>query len=146
PVQQPDASLSVQMGNVSDKFSFLDIARLVWPGFLVLPVSMYALVWAPQRLKRVCWAVGCAFVSWAALRCPNGGTAFLWIMVACVLLQTITVITRLFRVAPSPSTAPGHAAGGTASAAAASLLLGIVWVGDANTVSAANEKRTGDQF
>jgi hypothetical protein len=147
PVQQPGASLSLQMANVSDKLSFLDIAGLVWPGFLAIPISVYALVWAPQRVKKVCWVIGCGFVSWAALRCPNGAAAFLWIIAAGLLSQTAAVITRLFRVAPSSrSTAPGHTAGGAASAAAASLFLGLVWLGSANTASAANEKRNGDQF
>jgi hypothetical protein len=144
PVQQPGASLNVELDNVSEKLSLLRLVLLVWPAFIAIPVWLYGWLWATPALKRVCWSTGCAFVAWAALRCPNGAPAFLYIVGGWLVLQSIIpALIRALRML-SPSTAPTTATGGGAPAAAASLLIGLIWLSSANIGLAADE--IGPQF
>jgi hypothetical protein len=146
PVQQPGASLNVELDNVSEKPSLPSVALLVWPALIAIPVWLYGWFWGTPELKRMCWSIGCAFPAWAALRCPNGAPAFLyivggWLVLRCVLPALIRAVRMLLS---SSSTAPTTATGGAAPAAAASLIIGLIWLSSANIGLAAD--KNGQQF
>jgi hypothetical protein len=148
PVQQPGASLNVELDNVSEKPSLPSVVLLVWPALIAIPVWLYGWLWGTPELKRMCWSTGCAFLAWAALRCPNGAPAFLYIVGGWLVLHSIipALIRALRPLLSSPSTAPTSATGGAAPAAAASLLIGLIWLSNANIGLAADENRRGQQF
>ena len=143
PVQQAGAPLTVEMSNFPEKMSFLEVILMIWPGLIAIAVWLGSWIAPRPSIKKMCAALGTVLLAWAALRCPNGATAFLWIVAGGLALQGIlAVIIRLLRVPP----ASVNASGGAATAAAASLFIGLIWLGAANSGFADNDKRAHQPF
>jgi hypothetical protein len=128
PVQQAASALKVEVSNVADEASLLGVVAYGWPALLALAAWMFA--WRSEgaltkNFARVC---GWLCLAWAALRFPNGATAFVWVMAAFILLHLILpAVRQLWRVPvkPQPETLPPKHG---AAPAAAALLIALLWV------------------
>jgi hypothetical protein len=127
PVQQAASALKVEVSNVADEASAFGFVSYGWP--VLLALAVWVLAWRSEEslvkgMARVC---GWLFVAWAALRFPNGAVAFIWVMVAFVLLHLVIPAARqLLRVprAQPNSAAPKHGA----APAAAAMVIGLLWL------------------
>jgi hypothetical protein len=142
PVQQAGSGLNLEVGNIPNKMSVLQFATLAWPGFVALPVWIYGLVSSRHLFRNFFAAIGWTLAGWAALRFPNGANIFLLLVGASIVSQAvIPVFRRMLRVAASPQAVePASPPGGAASAATASLVLGLVWLSGASASGAATER------
>ncbi len=134
PVQQAGQALSVEVGNVEDESSALRGIGYTWP--VLFAFAAWAYAWLTG--KPTFAALGWTLLAWAALRCPNGAGAFLWI-VALFAIWNIAV-PALRRVWQMPRRlqpeSPRPHRPGTAAATAAIVLLGLAGFTAAPTVSA----------
>jgi hypothetical protein len=125
PVQQAASALKVEVANVADEASAFGFVSYGWPVLLALAVWVFAWRSEESLFKGVARVCGWLFLAWAALRFPNGAVAFLWVMVACVLLHLIIpAARRLWRVpkAQPNSVPPKHGA----APAAAAIVIGLL--------------------
>jgi hypothetical protein len=121
PVQQAASPLTVELFNVADEASILGFIGYGWPALLALVSWTYA--WRGEKFKTIARVSGWLFLSWAALRFPNGATAFLWVMAVCVLIHlVIPALRQLWRVPARPESEPVPPKHGAAPAAAAAII------------------------
>jgi hypothetical protein len=121
PVQQPGTMLSIEVANVEDKTSAFSFVGYAWPALLALIVWAYG--WLTD--KRWLSVVGWTLVAWAALRWPNGATAFFGVVVVFLLWHgVVPAIRRLGQLPrkPKPNAPPAPESG--AAPIVASLLIG----------------------
>ncbi|HEY3900482.1 MAG TPA: hypothetical protein VGM54_17875 [Chthoniobacter sp.] len=133
PVQQAGDGLSVVVDNLEEKTSVVDWFSYAWPAFFA--VAAFAYAWRTRRP----WGmiVGWILLAWAALRCPNGVTAFLVILEAYFVCHlAVPAVRRLWRTPRLAKPAPSP--GGGAAAATASVLFALFVHG----VSAAEDTST----
>ena len=130
PIQQAGSALSVEVANLADKPSALSFVRYAWPALLALAVWVYGWIADRQGSRTVGWVLGWTLLAWAALRCPNGATVFLVVFAAFLLLQVvIPALRQLSQLPPQPRRTPPPASqSGTAPAASALLLGGLLWL------------------
>ncbi len=125
PVQEAASALKVEVSNVADEASTFGFINYGWPALLALAVWAYAWRSEESLFKSVARACGWLFVAWAALRFPNGAVAFIWVMVACVLLHlmipAVRQIWRVPKVLPNAAP-PKHGA----APAAAAIVIGLL--------------------
>ena len=139
PVQQAGASLSVEIANVPEKPSPLAWLAFAWPAFVALALWAYAGLRSDTTAKSAAWIAAWTCAAWAALRWPNGATAFLFVLTAFVLLHlVIPALRQLARLPARPHTEPPPTTEGSGAPAAAALLLGgLLWFACGHIVSAA---------
>jgi hypothetical protein len=139
PVQQAGSVLTVEVANLADKPSVLSFVRHAWPALLALAVWAFGWITDRQGSKTVGWVLGWALLAWAALRCPNGGTVFLAVFAAFMLVQVmIPALRRLWQLPRQPRPTPPPAAkSGAAPAVTALLVGGLLWLGWCGTTGAA---------
>jgi len=130
PVQQAGSALTVVVANLADKPSVLGFARYAWPALLALGVWVFGWVTDRQGSRTAGWVLGWMLLAWAALRYPNGGTVFLAVLVAFLLLQVvIPALRRLWQLPRRPLPAePPATQSGAAPAVMALLVGGLVWL------------------
>jgi hypothetical protein len=120
PVQQSGSSLSVVVDNVPDQPSLLALAWRAWPALLALAAWVYAWTTRREWFRSLGGILGWTFLAWAALRCPNGATAFLALLWVFLLVQFLApALRRLWRTPVRPLPAPPD----SGAAAAVALLL-----------------------
>jgi hypothetical protein len=144
PVQQAGSALSLEVGNVADRVSALDVLGYGWPALLAAALWTYAWLAAKPGGKVLGRNEGWLLLAWAALRWPNGAPAFLAVVAAFLVLRAVLpAVRRLFRLPPPPPQAARVVAvqGGPAPAAALLLLGGLVWWGWLCGAQAAEERR-----
>jgi hypothetical protein len=137
PVQQATAALSVEVGNVADKTSLGAAIGYAWPVLFGLALWAYRPFTENRLLKSVCLAVGWTLAGWAALRIPNGASAFLGVMALFLILHAVVPALRQLwqlprRPAPAPLSAPDE---GAAPAAAALIIGGVIWLTASNVMA-----------
>ena len=121
PVQQAGDGLDVVVDNLDEKTSILDDIAYVWPAFLALAAFAFA------RRVRQPWAtiLGWTLLTWAALRLPNGATAFLIVLEAYFICHlAVPAVRRLWRMPRLAKPAPSP--GGGAAAATAAVLFALL--------------------
>ena len=124
PVQQAGSVLTVEVANLADKPSVLSFVRHAWPALLALAVWAFGWITDRQGSKTVGWVLGWALLAWAALRCPNGGTVFLAVFVAFMLVQVmIPALRRLWQLPRQPRPTPPPSAKSGAAPAVTALLV-----------------------
>jgi hypothetical protein len=131
PVQQAGSALSLDVGNVADRVSALEVLGYAWPALLAVALWIYGWLAAkpgPRVLGRI---GGWLVLAWAALLLPNGATAFLAVLAAFLVLHAVVPAAwRLFQLPPPLRPARGAASQGVAAPAVAALLLGsLAWFG-----------------
>ncbi len=136
PVQQAQSALQVEVSNVEDQASAWAVAGRGWPVLLALLAWVYAWRTEESAFKTVANVCGWLLSAWAALRFPNGATAFVWVLVAFVVLRIIIpALRQLWSVPSKPqpeSLPPKHGAAG----AAAAILIGLLWLNGATPARA----------
>jgi hypothetical protein len=139
PVQQAGSALTVEVANLPDKPSVLGFVRYAWPALLALAVWVFGWITDRPASKTVGRILGWLLLAWAALRYPNGTTAFLAVLVAFLLLQVvIPALRRLWQLPRRPLPAePPPTRGDAAPAVTALLVGGLVWLGWCGTSRAA---------
>ncbi|HXP61108.1 MAG TPA: hypothetical protein VN829_11485 [Dongiaceae bacterium] len=142
PVQQAGSALSLEVGNVADRVSAREVLGYGWPALLAAALWTYAWLAATPGGKVLGRIGGWLLLAWAALRWPNGATAFLAVVAGFLVLHAvIPAARRLFRLPPPPQAARAAAAqGGPAPATALLLLAGMVWWGCICGAHAAEER------
>ena len=139
PVQQAGGALSVEVLNREDKISARDVVSAAWPAVAAL------LVWLGTRGARhslgrsLGMTAAWLLLAWTALRLENGGTLFLALMAAFLVLHlAVPVLVRWWRLPPVRSgVMPSQAS--AAGAGAASLLALLVWSGSGRAVAVAHQ-------
>ncbi|HET6408206.1 MAG TPA: hypothetical protein VFG14_10030, partial [Chthoniobacteraceae bacterium] len=112
PVQQAGQAMTAEVSNIGDEYSALDWIGYVWPAFFVPFVWGYA--WLANRPGVM--VIGWTLLAWATLRSPNGGSVFLLVIAAFVIIHVVRPAFReLWRVPRSmqpgiPPQAPAPAA------------------------------------
>jgi hypothetical protein len=131
PVQQAGSALTVEVANLADKPSVLTFVRYAWPALFALAVWGFGWITDRQGSRTAGWVLGWTLLAWAALRSPNGGTVFLGVLVAFLLLQVVTpALRRLWQLPNRPlPTPPPPTQSGAAPAATALLVGGLLWLG-----------------
>ncbi len=122
PIQQAGNALTVEVANVEDKGSFLRGALQAWPALLAIPLFLFAFVIDDKFRKSLAVIGAWTLLFWAALRSPNGVTAFFILLIAFVLLHIVLpTAKRLWQLPVKPKeTTPPDA---TAPAVVASLTV-----------------------
>lgn len=124
PVQPAGNTLAVEVGNVEREVGWWVRVRLAWPALVGVIVWAYALVATDGLLRRLLGLAGWVLVFWAALRWPNGATAFFVLWMVFVLVQLIVPSLRaLWSVPPRPVENGGPGAATATAALAAACLL-----------------------
>jgi hypothetical protein len=131
PVQQAGSALSLEVGNVEERVSAREVLGYAWPALLAAALWPYAWLAAKPGRKVLGGIGGWLLLAWAALRWPNGATAFLAVLAVFLVLHAVVpAVWRLFRLPPPPQPARAAAAQAGAAPAAAALLIGsLVWFG-----------------
>jgi len=125
PVQQAGSALSLEVGNVADRVSAGEVLGYAWPALLAAALWTYAWLAAKPGRKVLGRIGGWLLLAWAALRWPNGATAFLAVLAVFLVLHAVVpALCGLFRLPPPPQPARAAAAHGDAAPAAAALLIG----------------------
>ena len=136
PVQQAQSALQVEVSNVEEQASVWAAVGHGWPALLALVVFVYAWRREESVFKTVAGVCGWLLLAWAALRFPNGATAFVWVLVAFVALRIIIPALRQLwsvPVKPQPeSLPPKHGAAG----ATAAIVIGLLWLSGATLARA----------
>jgi hypothetical protein len=129
PVQQAGSALTVEVANLEDKPTVLGFVRYAWPALLALAVWGFGWITDRQGSKTAGWVLGWMLLAWAALRYPNGGTVFLVVLVAFLLLQVvIPALRRLCQLPRQPlPAAPPVTQSGAAPVVTALLMGGLLW-------------------
>ena len=135
PVQQANSPLSVEVANVPEKESGLSVVGFSWPAVLALVVWIYGWLREDDWLKRFCSIFGWTLAAWATLRCPNGVPWFICVLGAFLLLHVvIPALRRLWSLPQKPTTENG-----AASAVAAMLVGGLIWLSFGSASASAAE-------
>ena len=144
PVQQPGSVLSVEVANVTDQASVLGVAGYAWPALFALVLWGYGWITDKPGVKTAGWILGWTLLAWAALRCPNGGTWFLMVIAAFLVLRlAIPALRQLWRMPRQPQPTPSSEdASGAASSTALLLVGGLLWlsVGSAAYASSPSDR------
>ncbi len=126
PVQQPGSTLNVEVANVPLKLSAGAIFGYSWPALLALALWVYGRVKDRREFEFAGRVFSWTLLAWAALRWPNGAAAFLFVLVAFLLLHmAIPGLRRLWQLPRAPKTIPPET--GPAPAVAALLVGGLLW-------------------
>jgi hypothetical protein len=143
PVQQAGSALSLEVGNVADRASAGEVLGYAWPALLAAALWTYAWLAAQPGRKVLARIGGWLLLAWAALRWPDGATAFLAVLAVFLVLHAVVpAVWRLFRLPPPPQPAGAAAVQGGAAPAAAALLIGsLIWFGSMSGAQAAQEHR-----
>lgn len=144
PVQQAGGALSVDVSNVSDRTSIFTVFNYVWPLLVAAGVWLYGWLAEDKPTRTVAWLCGWTVLAWAALRLPNGVSAFVAVIVIFLVVQAvIPALRHAWRVpAPPAPLPPAPATSSAASAAALWLLCGLAWLAFAATPEASAAART----
>ena len=125
PVQQAGSALSIEVGNVAEKTSAIEFAGYIWPALLALAVWVYGWMTERRAFKPLGWILGWTLLAWAALRWPNGVPAFLYVLVAFLLLHlAIPALRQLWRLPRKPEPTRPPTRQSSAAPGMAALLLG----------------------
>jgi hypothetical protein len=147
PIQQAGNAMVAEVANVEDKGSLLRGALQAWPALLAIPLFLFALVIDDKFRKSLAVIVAWTLLFWAALRSPNGVTAFFILLVAFVLLHIVwPTAKRLLQLPAKPrETIPPDA---TAPVVASLVLIGLLAFGTSASanVIAPSGLRTPDRF
>jgi hypothetical protein len=130
PVQQASNALSVEVANLSDKATVLEFLGYGWPALIALALWAYGWLMAEPRSRNAGWILGWLLLAWAALRCPNGASAFLVIIVAFLVLHILIPTLRQLWLAAGQSRTARQSGGepGAAPVVTAWLLAGLIWL------------------
>jgi hypothetical protein len=133
PVQQSGSALSVEVANVSEKVSGFSVVRSA------LPILVALVLWIVGWLSEADWKksfakiLGWSFLTWAALRLPNGVPWFLAVLIAFLVVHAlIPALRRLWSLPPKPAT------GNRTAPAVATLVLFALLHLSVNRASAAS--------
>jgi hypothetical protein len=137
PIQQAGSVQTIQVANVPDKAFAPEIFGNTWPILLALPLWFAAWASNSKSAKRICWLAGWAILAWTALHAPNGGVAFLILVLGFALINAIIpALIQLVRSRPEPEPSSKPISG--AAPAATALGIGtLIWI-SAGSWSAAN--------
>jgi hypothetical protein len=125
PVQQPRSELKVEVSNLANRSSTFGLIRYAWPALFALLAWGYAWRTDDKLLKTTATVFGWTLMGWAALRCPNGASAFLWVMIAFLLCHLlIPTIRAMWRLPDKNAAASSSASEGGAAPAVTVLLAG----------------------
>lgn len=121
PIQQAGNALSVEVANVEDRAWFLRGTLQAWPALLAIPLFLFALVIESGFRKSVAVIGAWTLLFWAALRSPNGITAFAMLLIAYLLVHLVWPAAKRLRQVPAKpkETTPPD----TAAPAVASIVL-----------------------
>lgn len=129
PVQQAGTALNVEVSNVADQTSTFSAVVQAWPALLALLVFAYAWRANGSLFKEFARICGWVLLAWAVLRLPNGGTLFVCVIAAFLLLKLIVPAFRQLWVLPrQPESAPIPPDHGAAPATAV-ILIGLLLLG-----------------
>lgn len=134
PIQQAGNALTAEVANVEDRASFLRGAFQAWPALLAIPLFLFAIV-IDDRFRKTLAVIGAwTLLFWAALRSPNGVTAFFILLIAFGLLHIVwPTAKRLWQLPAKPKeTIPPD----SAAPAVALLLFGFLLALDGNAFAA----------
>ena len=124
PVQQAGSALSVEVANVSDKVSAVELTGPVLLALLALGIWIAGLISADRWRKSLAQVLGWTLLAWAALRLPNGAGCFLGVVAAFLLLQVVLPALRgLWSLPTKPRSTVEN---GTAPAVVALILAGLL--------------------
>jgi hypothetical protein len=128
PVQQASSPLTVTVANIEDKPSAMSFIGSAWPALFAVLVWLFGWFSENRLFKSIGWILGWTLLAWAGLRMPNGAQAFLWIIVAFLIVHgVIPALRRLWQMQRQPvSAAEAAGASGAAPAVTAWLMGGLV--------------------
>lgn len=141
PVQAADQALSVAVTNLpvtSRSYTLLP----AWPAGLAVLLWLYLAVKGVEGgVRKLGVMAGWTLAAWAALRAPNGAAAFLWLLVAFIIIHLVIPALRcqlnLRPKPPQPKPEPPQTpATPEAGAATALLLLGLFLAGSGMLMAA----------
>ncbi len=128
PVQQAGGALTVDVSNVADRTSFFTVVDYFWPLLIAAGVWLYGWLAEDKPTRTIAWLCGWTVLAWAALRIPNGISAFVAVMllflVAHVLIPALRQVRRVPE-RPAPPLPPAPTTAGAASATAILLVCGL---------------------
>jgi hypothetical protein len=126
PVQLDDKEvLNLEVGNVAAGVSTSSFLGKAWPALLVLLLWGYGWLMDRGLAKTLGWVLGWTALAWAALRCDNGATAFVLVIIAFLLLHVaLPALRRLTQMPRRAGTESRPASEGGQASAAVTLLLG----------------------
>jgi hypothetical protein len=128
PVQQASSPLTVTVANIQDKASAISFVVSAWPALFAVIVWLFGFFTESRLFKSIGWILGWTLLAWAGLRMPNGAQAFLWIIVAFLVVHgVIPALRRLWQTSRQPlNAAEAAGASGAAPAVTAWLIGGLV--------------------
>ncbi len=95
------------MGNVADRVSALEVLGYAWPALLAAGLWIYGWFAAKPGRKVLGRIGGWLVLAWAALRWPNGATAFLAVLAAFLVLHAVVpAAVAAFPAAATAATGP----------------------------------------
>lgn len=107
PIQQAGNAMSVEVSNLDDKPSIIDVVLCVWPGLLGLALWIFAAVKLEKPSRSAAVALGWTLIFWAALRWPNGMSAVFVVLIWFLLIHVIVpAVRRLWSLPAKPRTTP----------------------------------------
>ncbi len=144
PVQQAGGALTVDVSNLSDRTSILTVFNYAWPLLVAAGVWLYGWLAEDKPTRTVAWLCGWTVLAWAALRIPNGVSAFMAVIVIFLVVQVVMpALRQAWRVPARPvPPPPAPATSSAASAAALWLLCGLAWLAFAAAPEASAAART----
>jgi hypothetical protein len=140
PVQQSGAALNVDVANIPDKISLLGFIGYAWPALFAVVIWIFGLLRGRAGFKMAGWLLAWTLAAWAALRCPNGATAFFAIIGAFLVLHV--VVPALRQLWQSPRQVQPVEGRGPSPVSAALLATSLLWLSFGSTAVAAPKPAT----
>jgi hypothetical protein len=140
PIQQAGTSLWVEVSNLEAKTSAAEFISAVWPAAVGL--VLLGLAWVSRRnaIGLVSAISGWTFLAWGALQLSHGGTIFVAVIGAFLVVHIVVPILRqLWQVPPKPAEESAGVSPAEPSASGAApliLLVGTLWLTGIGAASA----------